>query len=193
MTAGPPPTDELMPSAKRDPLPRAADRVVLRRLDAADLAAFQAYRCDEAVGRYQGWTPQTDREAQAFLEEMRREVVFPSGAWLQLAVAARDTDELVGDVGICVAADGLWAELGFTIAPRFQGRGLGTEAVQAAIGLVFEHASASRVVCITDARNHPSIRLLERAGLHRVATAETVFRGEPCTEHTYAVDRQDAT
>jgi hypothetical protein len=47
------------------------DGFVLRRLATADLAAFQAYRTDAALGRYQGWSPMTDAEARAFLEERR--------------------------------------------------------------------------------------------------------------------------
>ena len=41
-----------------DPFPRTTARLVLRRFAARDLAAFQAYRCDPAVGRYQGWSVQ---------------------------------------------------------------------------------------------------------------------------------------
>jgi RimJ/RimL family protein N-acetyltransferase len=61
--------------------------------------------------------------------------------------------------------------------------------VQAAIGLVFDHTAAVRVIGITDARNHASIRLLQRIGMQRVETRDAVFRGEPCTEHVYAVSR----
>ena len=174
-----------------DPLPRVSARIVLRRLGIADLPAFQAYRSDETVALYQGWSAQSDQEASAFIEEMSAAALFARGAWVQLAVADRTTNGLIGDIGICVAADGMSAELGFTMAPRFQGKGLGTEAVQEAVALLFEHSSVAQVVCITDARNNASIRLLERAGMRRVATAGAVFRGEPCIEHTYAVLRHD--
>jgi RimJ/RimL family protein N-acetyltransferase len=177
--------------AAREPLPRLAGKVVLRRLDRADLSAFQAYRSDAAVGRYQGWSALTDQEALAFIEEMSTARLFPSGDWVQLALAERQTDSLVGDIGVCVAADGESAEIGITLAPRFQGRGLATEALREAIALVFAHSPAGRIVCITDARNEASVRLLERAGMRRVAPADAVFKGEPCTEHTYAVSRND--
>ncbi|MBC7989882.1 MAG: GNAT family N-acetyltransferase [Luteimonas sp.] len=165
--------------------------MVLRRLGPADLLAFQAYRSDEDVGRYQGWSAQTDQQALELLEEMSGVVLFPSGAWVQLAVADRKTNGLIGDIGACVAADGLSAELGITVCPRLQGQGLGTEAVNEAVALLFDQSLVSKVVCITDARNTPSIRLLERAGMRKLATAEAVFRGEPCIEHTYVVFRCD--
>jgi RimJ/RimL family protein N-acetyltransferase len=134
---------------------------------------------------------QTDAQALAFIEEMSNAVLFPSGRWVQLAVAEPEANRLIGDIGVCVAADGASAELGFTISPRFQGQGLGTEALREAIGLVFERSSAVRAICVTDARNTRSIHLLERAKMRRTATAEAVFRGEPCIEHTYAVFRHD--
>jgi RimJ/RimL family protein N-acetyltransferase/protein-tyrosine phosphatase len=176
-------------SAAGNPLPRIGTSVVLRRLRAADLGAFQAYRSDEEVGRYQGWSSQSDAQALAFIESMRDVALFPAGDWVQLAIADPRSDELVGDVGICVAADRRSAEIGFTVSPRFQGRGLGCEALRAAIGLVFEHTPVDEIVCITDARNNASIRLLERTGLRRVATAEAVFRAMPCIEHTYKTFR----
>ena len=38
---------------------------------------------------------------------------------------------------------------------------------------------------ITDARNQPSIRLLERLGFLRTGTEAASFKGAPCREHTY--------
>ena len=46
-----------------DLLPRNAGRVILRRLEPADLPDFQAYRQDEDLGRFQGWVPTPDSEA----------------------------------------------------------------------------------------------------------------------------------
>jgi hypothetical protein len=38
-----------------EPLPIATARTTLRRLSTDDVAAFQAYRTDPEVGRWQGW------------------------------------------------------------------------------------------------------------------------------------------
>ena len=66
--------------------------------------------------------------------------LFPHGQWVQLGIADRRTHALIGDVGICVAADGEKAEIGFTMDSTAQGMGLGSEAVRAAISLIFERA-----------------------------------------------------
>jgi len=41
------------------------------------------------------------------------------------------------------------------------------------------------MLATTDARNLPSLRVLERLGMTRITRVETVFRGEPCVELGY--------
>ena len=179
-----------MPS---DLLPRGTGRVVLRRLELADLARFQAYRRDPEVGEFQGWEPQPDDEAARFIDDMSHMELFTRGAWVQLGIADRHTDELMGDVGICVSADGEKAEIGFTVAPSAQGSGLGTEAVREVIGLIFDHTDVNSVVAVIDARNVRAHRLAQRAGFHKLESLSTVFRGEPCIENVWAISRADTT
>lgn len=171
-------------------LPLETDRLRLRRLQRGDLDAFAAYRGDADLGRYQGWTPMSRGEAAAFIEEMHTAPAFVVGEWLQLAIAARDGDGLLGDVGI-VLHDATTAEIGFTLARQAQGRGFGSEAVAAVLALLFDHTAVLRVQGVTDARNATSARLLARLGLRRVASADVLFRGEPCTEWTYEMQRVD--
>ncbi len=178
-------------SRSAEVLPVTVGNAVLRRLGAADLQAFQAYRSDPDLGRYQGWSAMNDAQALAFLNQMSVAPLLQPGEWLQLGIsAAHDGPGLVGDLGLCLAADGRATEIGFTLARHAQGRGLASDAVRAAITLVFTLSTAQSVRGITDARNAASARLLERIGMHRIAAATTVFRGEPCVEWTYAIDRE---
>jgi aminoglycoside 6'-N-acetyltransferase len=170
-------------------LPRAGHRIVLRRLRADDLTAFQAYRHDPAVGRFQGWSPQSDDAASAFFDEMYRIKLLQRGTWTQLAIARREDDGLIGDIGIRIAEDGSEAEIGFTLGRTAQRQGLATEAVTEACALVFERTGARRILAIVDARNLSAIRLVERIGMRRIATADAMFRGEPCVEYTYELPR----
>jgi RimJ/RimL family protein N-acetyltransferase len=172
-----------------DPLPRIAGDVVLRRLAPSDLAAFQAYRQDPEVARYQGWTIKSDADAGTFLAEMASAPLLRCGEWSQIGIADRDTMALVGDIGLLLASDGREAEIGFSLRPQSQGHGAGTAAVREAIRLVFEHTAAERVLGITDVRNLPSIRLLHRVGMSFAESRATTFRGEPCEEHVYAIAR----
>lgn len=172
-----------------DPLPRAGEGVLLRRLGVGDLAVFQAYRGDAELGRYQGWSPMSAAKAAAFLDEMSAAPLFRPGEWAQIGIAEPSGSRLLGDIGLFLAEDGREAEIGFTLARAAQGRGLATAAVREALRLVFESVPVLRVVGITDARNLASIRLLERVGMARRDTREAVFREETCIEHVYVAQR----
>jgi len=172
-----------------DWLPTRNRNALLRRLRLDDLHAFQAYRHDPALARYQGWCPVSDPEALAFLEEMASAPLLQPGQWIQLAIADPHTDQLLGDIGLYVAPDSSSAELGFTLARAAQGRGVATAAAQAAVRLLFACTAVARVVGITDARNEPSVRLLSRIGMRMVESRQSVFKGEACTEQVFSMAR----
>lgn len=172
-----------------DPLPRNAGPVRLRRLRTEDLPSFHAYRSDLIVARYQGWSPMSEAAALDFISIMSRQPLFVPGEWGQIAIATVDADALVGDVGLLVAEGSAFAEIGFTLHPRFTGRGYATAAVREALRLLFELTPVQRVIGVTDARNTPSVKVLERAGMCRLDTRETLFKGEPCLEWIYAISR----
>lgn len=174
-----------------EPLPRVANGIALRRLTTVDLPAFQAYRCDAEVGRYQGWTPMADAAAIDFLAEMNRANLFQPGAWCQIGIADAGSHDLIGDVGLYLSDDAQHAEIGFTLRPQSQGQGLASATVRETLSFIFEQTKVSHVKGITDARNMPSICLLERIGMRRVETRSTVFRDEPCVEYVYAISRDE--
>ena len=172
-----------------DPLPRAAGSVVLRRLAPTDLCAFQAYRQDAELGQYQGWAATPDEDARDFLSHMNKAELLQPGVWCQIGIADATSLDLIGDIGLILASNSSQAEIGFTLRRQSHGCGLATAAVQEAIALVFESTRAEKVVGIADARNVPSIRLLERVGMQKMETRSTMSRGEPCTEFVYAASK----
>lgn len=165
-----------------DPLPIESRRLRLRRLRRSDLPHFQAYRGDPDVGRYQGWRVMSDDEAGAFLDEMQRAAPFVPGEWIQIGIADRATDVLIGDIGVHLGADGREAEVGFTLSRRWQGRGLGREAVGEALDLVLRHTRIDRIVGATDARNLPAQRLLTALGFRVTHQRPSETRGQPSVE-----------
>jgi aminoglycoside 6'-N-acetyltransferase len=180
-----------MDSPSVDTLPLLGSGFTLRRLAGDDLPEFQAYRHDPELGRYQGWTPMSDEEATAFLSEMGTAPLLNPGNWTQIGIAEPDTGRLVGDIGVFLDHDGRYAEIGFTLARHSQGRGVAATAVREAIGLIFAATKVDRVFGITDARNAASVRLLERVGMRKTETRDTVFRGEQCVEYVYSLLRDD--
>jgi len=182
-------TDVAMQSPADHLLPRQFPGGCLRRLRSSDLNAFQAYRSIPGLGRYQGWSPMSDKEALAFLTGMETDVFFQPGQWIQLGIAEPHTDILIGDIGLHLSEDGQTGEVGFTLAPSAQGRGVATAAVREALQLLFTATPVSRVLGITDARNTPSVRLLERLGFTCQETRNAIFRGEECVERVFVLPR----
>ena len=173
------------------PLPLLTARTRLRRLSEADLPRFQAYRHDAEIGRWQGWQPMDDVAARAFLQDAATSPFCPPGQWFQLGIAERDSDALIGDIGVQLhGGAGLLAEIGFTLAPAAQGRGLATEAVGAVVAWLLAQAPAQRVVAVADTRNLASLRLLQRLGLRPFATLPAQFRGQACLEQHWVARRE---
>lgn len=169
--------------------PIVTSRTLLRRLAPTDLAEFQHYRRDEEVGRYQGWLPQTDADAAIFLKENGEAEFFQPGIWFQIGIADRETNALIGDIGICLSSTKSEVEIGFTLGRQSQGLGLGSEAIGAMVVFLFKEKDIRRVVGVTDAQNIAAIKLLEKLGMQRLQTNEALFRGSPCEEHLYALHR----
>jgi aminoglycoside 6'-N-acetyltransferase len=101
--------------------------------------------------------------------------------WFQYAVALR-TDEavLIGDIGVHLHENLMQAEIGFTLAPKFQGQGYATEAVLALLRHLFSQQRLLRVSAECDARNTRSASLLERVGFVRegLRRRHTWIKGE---------------
>ncbi|MBB5019817.1 RimJ/RimL family protein N-acetyltransferase [Chitinivorax tropicus] len=174
-------------------LPRTFPGGHLRRLHTTDLAAFQAYRSIPELGRYQGWSPMTTAKALEFIDEMHHAPLFAPGQWVQLGIAEPASDVLIGDIGLYLSADGSYGEIGFTLQPSAQGRGIASLAVREALDLLFTATGITRVLGITDVRNRPSIRLLERLGFELIERRDVLFRDEPCTESVYALARHSGS
>src|SRR5262249_3483170 len=172
-------------------LPRRFDGGILRRLRRSDLGAFQSYRGIPELGRYQGWSPMSEADALAFLVEMEATALFQPGQWVQLGIADPGTDVLVGDIGLHLSDDSQTGEVGFTLAPSAQGRGVATAAVREAIRLFYSATPVTRILGITDIRNAASVRLLERLGFECWETRHAVYRGEECMEQVFVLPRHD--
>ncbi|MFG5407994.1 GNAT family N-acetyltransferase [Piscinibacter sakaiensis] len=162
---------------------------MLRSLRLADLPAFAAYRADPQVAEFQGWTPMDAVQARRFLAETAGATRLLPGQWVQLGIALAATDELVGDVGLHLAADATVVELGFTLARAHQRQGHGLRAVGLAAGAAFEHACVVQLRARTDARHPAAITLLGRAGFAPAGSIDTVFKGRPCTELAFVRPR----
>src|SRR5438093_422177 len=138
--------------------PLVTERLVLRRSVPDDAETIAAYRSDPEVGRYQGWE-RTDGEAiRSEIEDMTSRAPGDPGGWVQFSVEERQGGRFVGDVGLApVDEEPAAVKIGYTIAPEFQGKGYGAEAVRALIAYAFGTLGADVVRAYASAANTPSI------------------------------------
>lgn len=174
-------------------LPIRVEGTILRRFRIGDADRFHAYRSDPGLARYQGWSVMTADDALTFVREMAGVAALVPGGWVQLAVADEGTDHVLGDVGLYVDETGRDAELGFTLSRDAQGVGHATRAVAAAATLLWRVSLVAGIRAVTDARNTPSIAVLERAGFLRLSAQKSFFKGEECLEITFMLPRHVAS
>ena len=157
------------------------ERLSLSRLTASDAPAMYGYRCDPEVCRYQSFEPGSLEDVEAFIAGLQSNAFDAPGSWFQFAIRSRESGLLIGDLGThFVAYDPRQVEIGFTLAPAYQGRGFATEAVSGILSYLLGPAQKHRVFASVDPRNAPSIALLERVGMRREAhfRKSLWFKGE---------------
>ena len=165
-------------------------RLSLTRLRPDDAAALFTYRSDPAVARYQTWLPASLEEVRAFIGDQQSAAFDTPGEWSQLGLRLIGSPRLVGDAGIRIPADRPdEAEIGITIAPEHQGRGLATEAVAALLDHLFVVLGKRRVSASVDPRNLASVAVLTKVGMHpETYVPESVqIRGEWVDDLVFAL------
>lgn len=169
-------------------------RLVLRRFNEQDLTAFHAYRNDTNLARFQSWEAFNLTEAAAFIREHQVREVGVRGQWLQIAIALRETDALIGDCAFKLHDDDIrQATIGGTLARKYHRQGYAVEAMTGLLNQLFEKLNLHRIVADADPENTASWKLLERLGLRREGHLKQSlwFKGRWADEYLYAVLRDE--
>lgn len=150
-------------------------RLKIRTLGILDLETFAQYRNLPEVWRFQAWRPKATEEIAAFLRENSAGVFNTADTWYQLAICLQN-DQLIGDIGIHFLTGHTQVEIGYTIAPDYQGCGYAYEAVLAVISFLFTGLKKRSITASVDPDNLKSIRLLEKLGFEkRALVRQSVF------------------
>ena len=177
------------------PLPLLTDRLDIDLLQSADIDDFVRYRQNPDVARFQSWTTGYSVDDATSLVAGQPENALPAaGSWAQLAIRARNTSGLLGDVAIHrLDSQPDTFEIGMTLAPASQHRGIATEAVLRVLEFLFTEAHTHRVIAECDARNEPVARLLAALGMRREChqLEADYFKGEWTTLDTWAILRRE--
>lgn len=142
------------------------DRLALRPFSRADGPAVFAYSQDADWAEYQQTTPSSEAEAERVVAGLLLRDWATEPAW-----AITRAGEVVGLVSLVFSAGHRLALLGYGIHQGHRGLGLTGEAIRAALSEAFSsHRQLTKITANTDARNHSSIRLLEKLGFVREGT-----------------------
>jgi RimJ/RimL family protein N-acetyltransferase len=167
-------------TAPRDPSPTA--RLLLRRAEPADLAAFHAILSDPRAMRY--WS----RPEHESIAETRHFVDF-----LCACPGNGADDWVIAREGRVIGKAGSWAppEVGFILHPDDWGHGYAFEAMSALIPLLFARHPHPALTAETDPRNAASLRLLARLGFRETGRAARTmkWRDEWCDSVYLALPR----
>ena len=115
------------------------------------------------------------------IEAAVADAVDAPGTWAQGAIARRSDDGLIGDCAVyCPVADVRQSEIGFNLKTAERGHGYAAEAVDMLVSWLLSERRKRRVFAVTDRRNQPSRKLLERLGFRAVPEAYRLvyFKGE---------------
>ena len=142
------------------------ERIILRRYrpeDADDL--YRYLGTDPAMYEYSGWnpyaTPEMARETvQSFINRYDDERTY---SWVM------DIDDvIVGTIGAYDYHDDR-IEVGFSVVPGWQGRGLATAALRKVLEYLTENEGISCVTAWCAAENTGSRKVLEKAGMRLIS------------------------
>ncbi|WP_299008981.1 GNAT family protein [uncultured Shewanella sp.] len=164
-------------------------RLLIKALSENDLLAFSQYRSIPAVAEYQSWNEDYSlADAQVLLAGTDYASFGQKACWYQLAISDRDSEVLFGDLAVHFI-DEQQVEIGFTLAPQFQGKGIAYEAVKALLAYLFNTLNKHRVIAIIDTQNSASCQLVERLHFRQEAhfIKSVFFKGAWADEYVYAL------
>ena len=142
------------------------DRLLLRKLEMTDSHDFFTYRSLPEICEYQSFMPKNISEAGDFISRIPSSPNIPD-TWFQLAIVNKNENTLIGDIGIHFLEDNAQIEIGYTLAPSYQGKGYAIETLKAVLNYLFSDLKKHRVTASVDPSNIKSIRLLEKLGMRK--------------------------
>jgi len=139
------------------------DRLTLRQLTAADIENVHRLDSDPEVMRY--IIPcRTREESEKYLTDLIADYATQPGLG-RWAIIERATGAFTG-IGVLKSLDNTPdIEVGYRFFPPYWGRGYATEVTRALLRHAFGNLQLPQVVGVTDPRNLPSQRVLEKCGL----------------------------
>jgi len=141
-------------------------RLYFSPIQLSDALRIFSYRSDKHCNQYQGWIPLKLEEVDDFINHKIAKEFNQIGTWHQMALVLKDTDELIGDLGLHFLENNE-VELGITIAKEYHGKGYATEGLKKVIDTLFSDWNKKKMIGSVDPRNKASIATLLKLGFQK--------------------------
>ena len=163
-------------------------RLILRDLRPIDLDDLYEYASDPEIDRYTPWDHYNNiEEARENLNEFL-EAYEKHGFWAWGIEHCADK-KLIGIININKPGHDRKVEVGYTIARKYWGQGLATEALQALIQYGFEKLDIARIEAVILPENTASSKVLAKAGMQFEGLLRNyqVWKGKPSDLEMYSI------
>lgn len=137
------------------------ERLILRQVKESDAQIMFDYRNNELCSRYQRGQSKKLDEIMALIERHHSSQLTDTTNCL-IAVARKDTDEMVGEI-VVMPNDGCFS-LGYTFSYRHHRKGYAFEALSKLIDTLHAQFSDMEFICFVEPENVASIGLLKKLG-----------------------------
>jgi [ribosomal protein S5]-alanine N-acetyltransferase len=141
------------------------DRLLLRSLTQTDAPQVQQLAGDEAIAATALNIPHPFEDGMAEAWIATHESDYTVGKAANWAIVLKQTQRLIGAVGLSLSAANAHAELGYWIGKPYWGKGYASEAAQAVIKFGFETLTLHRIYATCLGRNPASGRVLQKLGM----------------------------
>ena len=145
-----------------------------RQWQASDFEHVQAFFSDEKNARYVGGVQNSESAWRLMATYIGH---YHLKGFSYPAIVEKDTQELIGTLGLWDSGPWPEPELGYWLLPRGQGKGYGVEAGKAVKEFAREALQLESLVSYIHPENKPSVKLAQRLGAQYSGTIELLDFG----------------
>ncbi|MFC2096637.1 GNAT family N-acetyltransferase [Bacteroidota bacterium] len=145
------------------------ERLLVRKLEESDIDLWRAFFINNPSLPYLGIdeTHTPEQNAREWIEMQFKR--YEEKRFGHHALITKDTNEFIGMCGLLIQTieEKTEIEVGYSLLPKFHGKGYATEASQFFRDFGFEHENLDHIISVIDIRNTASQRVAEKNGMIR--------------------------
>lgn len=139
------------------------ERLCIRPMCANDIPALYEWMPDKSIYKYWGKGPgKTDKRPELLFEKAEKTTKS-----FHLGIEENASGKVIGELWIYLIENDRMATVAIRLASSLQGKGYGTEALNAMTRFCFEHTELRRLQAQVDVHNIASQHMLEKCGYTR--------------------------